>query len=75
MHGLLKENTLPIYITLLEEERGLWLEHYPSDSYFLAGVVINGGTVTIEGCGTSSLQVDLSAILSESWTINCSRVC
>jgi 5-enolpyruvylshikimate-3-phosphate synthase len=28
-----------------------------SASYFLAGAAITGGTVTVEGCGTSSLQV------------------
>lgn len=30
-----------------------------SASYFLAGAAITGGTVTVEGCGTSSLQVFL----------------
>ncbi|PWA77055.1 5-enolpyruvylshikimate-3-phosphate synthase [Artemisia annua] len=29
-----------------------------SASYFLAGAAITGGTVTVEGCGTSSLQVE-----------------
>ncbi|CAN1792595.1 3-phosphoshikimate 1-carboxyvinyltransferase, chloroplastic [Linum perenne] len=28
-----------------------------SASYFLAGAAITGGTITVEGCGTSSLQV------------------
>ena len=28
-----------------------------SASYFLAGAAITGGTVTVEGCGTTSLQV------------------
>lgn len=28
-----------------------------SASYFLAGAAVTGGTVTVEGCGTSSLQV------------------
>lgn len=26
-------------------------------SYFLAGATITGGTVTVEGCGSDSLQV------------------
>ncbi|KAK9274038.1 hypothetical protein L1049_018852 [Liquidambar formosana] len=30
-----------------------------SASYFLAGAAVTGGTVTIEGCGTSSLQGDV----------------
>ncbi|OAY62419.1 3-phosphoshikimate 1-carboxyvinyltransferase 2 [Manihot esculenta] len=30
-----------------------------SASYFLAGAAITGGTVTVEGCGTSSLQGDV----------------
>ena len=29
-----------------------------SASYFLAGAAVTGGTVTVEGCGTSSLQVN-----------------
>lgn len=33
-----------------------------SASYFLAGAAVTGGTVTVEGCGTSSLQV-LSEVL------------
>jgi 3-phosphoshikimate 1-carboxyvinyltransferase len=28
-----------------------------SASYFLAGAAITGGTVTVQGCGTTSLQV------------------
>lgn len=28
-----------------------------SASYFLAGAAVTGGTVTVEGCGTNSLQV------------------
>lgn len=28
-----------------------------SASYFLAGAAVTGGTVTVEGCGTTSLQV------------------
>lgn len=28
-----------------------------SASYFLAGAAITGGKVTVEGCGSSSLQV------------------
>uniref|UniRef100_N1QSA6 3-phosphoshikimate 1-carboxyvinyltransferase, chloroplastic n=1 Tax=Aegilops tauschii TaxID=37682 RepID=N1QSA6_AEGTA len=31
-----------------------------SASYFLAGAAITGGTVTVEGCGTTSLQLNLS---------------
>nr|BBD06028.1 5-enolpyruvylshikimate-3-phosphate synthase [Lilium hybrid division VII] len=31
-----------------------------SASYFLAGAAITGGTVTVEGCGTSSLQGDVN---------------
>lgn len=31
-----------------------------SASYFLAGAAVTGGTVTVEGCGTSSLQVNFS---------------
>ncbi|XP_075519226.1 3-phosphoshikimate 1-carboxyvinyltransferase 2 [Primulina tabacum] len=30
-----------------------------SASYFLAGAAVSGGTVTVEGCGTSSLQGDV----------------
>ncbi|CAM8899692.1 unnamed protein product [Rhodiola kirilowii] len=30
-----------------------------SASYFLAGAAITGGTVTVDGCGTSSLQGDV----------------
>lgn len=30
-----------------------------SASYFLAGAAVTGGTVTVEGCGTSSLQGDV----------------
>ncbi|KAK5775995.1 3-phosphoshikimate 1-carboxyvinyltransferase, chloroplastic [Gossypium arboreum] len=30
-----------------------------SASYFLAGAAVTGGTVTVEGCGTSSLQGDI----------------
>ena len=30
-----------------------------SASYFLAGAAITGGTVTVEGCGTTSLQGDV----------------
>ncbi|KAJ8749047.1 hypothetical protein K2173_013491 [Erythroxylum novogranatense] len=30
-----------------------------SASYFLAGAAISGGTITVEGCGTSSLQGDV----------------
>ncbi|GFP82251.1 3-phosphoshikimate 1-carboxyvinyltransferase chloroplastic [Phtheirospermum japonicum] len=30
-----------------------------SASYFLAGAAITGGTITVEGCGTSSLQGDV----------------
>lgn len=33
-----------------------------SASYFLAGAAITGGTVTVEGCGTSSLQVLCEAL-------------
>ena len=32
-----------------------------SASYFLAGAAITGGTVTVEGCGTTSLQVNLDS--------------
>lgn len=28
-----------------------------SASYFLAGAAVTGGTITVEGCGTTSLQV------------------
>lgn len=28
-----------------------------SASYFVAGAAVTGGTITVEGCGTSSLQV------------------
>ncbi|XP_065859382.1 3-phosphoshikimate 1-carboxyvinyltransferase 2 [Euphorbia lathyris] len=31
-----------------------------SASYFLAGAAITGGTITVEGCGTSSLQGDVN---------------
>ncbi|KAL7238620.1 hypothetical protein ACSBR2_004669 [Camellia fascicularis] len=30
-----------------------------SASYFLGGAVVTGGTITVEGCGTSSLQGDV----------------
>lgn len=30
-----------------------------SASYFLAGAAITGGTVTVEGCGSDSLQGDI----------------
>jgi 3-phosphoshikimate 1-carboxyvinyltransferase len=30
-----------------------------SASYFLAGATITGGTVTVEGCGSDSLQGDV----------------
>ncbi|KAG9454542.1 hypothetical protein H6P81_007446 [Aristolochia fimbriata] len=46
-----------------------------SATYFLAGAAITGGTVTVEGCGTSSLQGDVkfAEVLEEmgakvSWT-------
>lgn len=32
-----------------------------SASYFLAGATITGGTVTVEGCGSDSLQVRVAA--------------
>ncbi|CAN6479447.1 unnamed protein product [Victoria cruziana] len=48
-----------------------------SASYFLAGAAITGGTVTVEGCGTSSLQGDVkfAEVLEKmgakvSWTEN-----
>ncbi|XP_074272920.1 3-phosphoshikimate 1-carboxyvinyltransferase 2-like [Silene latifolia] len=48
-----------------------------SASYFLAGAAITGGTVTVEGCGTSSLQGDVkfAEVLEKmgckvSWTAN-----
>jgi hypothetical protein len=34
-----------------------------SASYFLAGAAITGGTVTAEGCGTTSLQVKFCEML------------
>ena len=33
-----------------------------SASYFLAGAAVTGGTVTVEGCGTSSLQVQVTIL-------------
>lgn len=33
-----------------------------SASYFLAGAAITGGTITVEGCGTSSLQVNMAPL-------------
>ncbi len=30
-----------------------------SASYFLAGATITGGTITVEGCGSDSLQGDV----------------
>lgn len=30
-----------------------------SASYFLAGAAVTGGTITVEGCGTTSLQVGI----------------
>ncbi|CBI38901.3 unnamed protein product, partial [Vitis vinifera] len=46
-------------------------------SYFLAGAAVTGGTVTVEGCGTSSLQGDVkfAEVLEQtgakvSWTEN-----
>ncbi|KAK9266971.1 hypothetical protein L1049_012642 [Liquidambar formosana] len=48
-----------------------------SASYFLAGAAVTGGTVTVEGCGTSSLQgdVNFAAVLEKmgakvTWTEN-----
>ncbi|EXB76227.1 3-phosphoshikimate 1-carboxyvinyltransferase [Morus notabilis] len=48
-----------------------------SASYFLAGAAVTGGTVTVEGCGTSSLQGDVkfAEVLGKmgakvSWTEN-----
>lgn len=48
-----------------------------SASYFLAGAAVTGGTVTVEGCGTSSLQGDVkfAEVLEKmgakvSWTEN-----
>ncbi|XP_051147916.1 3-phosphoshikimate 1-carboxyvinyltransferase 2 [Andrographis paniculata] len=48
-----------------------------SASYFLAGAAITGGTITVEGCGTSSLQGDVkfAEVLEKmgaevSWTEN-----
>ncbi|RVW76888.1 3-phosphoshikimate 1-carboxyvinyltransferase, chloroplastic [Vitis vinifera] len=48
-----------------------------SASYFLAGAAVTGGTVTVEGCGTSSLQGDVkfAEVLEQtgakvSWTEN-----
>lgn len=39
-----------------------------SASYFLAGAAVTGGTVTVEGCGTSSLQVSIAIYsLRNSW--------
>lgn len=40
-----------------------------SASYFLAGAAITGGTVTVEGCGTSSLQVFSFNFLSHIYLI------
>nr|GMC89111.1 3-phosphoshikimate 1-carboxyvinyltransferase 2 [Ipomoea batatas] len=48
-----------------------------SASYFLAGAAVTGGTITVEGCGTSSLQGDVkfAEVLEKmgaevSWTEN-----
>ncbi|KAI5647377.1 hypothetical protein M9H77_33382 [Catharanthus roseus] len=48
-----------------------------SASYFLAGAAVTGGTITVEGCGTSSLQGDVkfAEVLEQmgaevSWTEN-----
>ncbi|KAA3462167.1 5-enol-pyruvylshikimate-phosphate synthase 1C [Gossypium australe] len=35
-----------------------------SASYFLAGAAVMGGTVTVEGCGTSSLQTETSVTVT-----------
>ncbi|RZC80503.1 hypothetical protein C5167_043092, partial [Papaver somniferum] len=46
----------------LMERFGVSVEHKgdaSSASYFLAGAEITGGTVTVEGCGTSSLRGDV----------------
>ncbi|KAL9690881.1 hypothetical protein QQ045_011293 [Rhodiola kirilowii] len=61
--------TVPITLSLIDK-RFEWLSfrspgnaHVEGDassaSYFLAGAAITGGTVTVEGCGTSSLQGDV----------------
>jgi 3-phosphoshikimate 1-carboxyvinyltransferase len=34
-----------------------------SASYFLAGAAVTGGTITVIGCGTSSLQVFMLKII------------
>jgi len=34
-----------------------------SASYFLAGAAVTGGTITVIGCGTSSLQVYMLDII------------
>lgn len=38
-----------------------------SASYFIAGAAVTGGTVTVEGCGTSSLQVLLVPLSTVSY--------
>ncbi|MBA0717678.1 hypothetical protein Goshw_028539 [Gossypium schwendimanii] len=39
-----------------------------SASYFLAGAGVTGGTVTVEGCGTSSLQVGSKVLFPLLWS-------
>eukprot|EP00955_Chlamydomonas_euryale_P008776 93570-Chlamydomonas_euryale.AAC.2 len=39
-----------------------------SASYFLAGATITGGTVTIEGCGSESLQGDVRFAEVRRWS-------
>ncbi|KAJ7950970.1 3-phosphoshikimate 1-carboxyvinyltransferase [Quillaja saponaria] len=53
-----------------------------SASYFLAGAAVTGGTITVEGCGTSSLQGDVkfAEVLEKmgakvTWTENSVTVC
>ncbi|XP_026378013.1 3-phosphoshikimate 1-carboxyvinyltransferase 2-like [Papaver somniferum] len=47
------------FTTLLSPRKAYVEGDASSASYFLAGAEITGGTVTVEGCGTSSLQGDV----------------
>ncbi|KAI3952194.1 hypothetical protein MKW98_005889 [Papaver atlanticum] len=47
-------------ISVVKSTRKAYVEGDASSaSYFLAGAAVTGGTVTVEGCGTSSLQGDV----------------
>jgi 5-enolpyruvylshikimate-3-phosphate synthase len=55
----------PCYIDHIRSPGKAFVEGDASSaSYFLAGAAITGGTVTVQGCGTTSLQVSPFNFLS-----------